>query len=77
MLDGTILEPADENDYHANEVIRCYSAKEIKALLEQTGFEITHYLNRRHIDIPNYVPKPWEPCRTVVAKKPDQNGNYD
>ena len=69
LLDGTILEAADEAGYGANEVIRCYSAKEIELLAESAGFTVTAHLSRKSIGNPDYIPEENEPRRMLILKK--------
>ena len=68
FMDGTIVEPADETGYHANEVIRCYTATEIE---QAAGLDVSHHLTRRHLDDPNHKPGPGEPRGMIVLKRPD------
>ena len=48
MKDGRIIEPADEHGYHANEVIRCYGAKEMEMPAASVGLTVTEHLTRKH-----------------------------
>lgn len=71
MMDDQIVEPTNEEEYHANEVIRCYGAHEIERLAESIGFEVSDHLSRKHIDNHDYSPKPDEPCGIILLRKID------
>jgi ubiquinone/menaquinone biosynthesis C-methylase UbiE len=69
FLDGRIIEGADEEGYGANEVIRCYSAREIEALAAAVGFTVTAHLTRNHIGNTCYTAREDEPRGMIVIKK--------
>lgn len=69
MLDGRILEGTNEKDGGANEVLRCYSAREMESLSESVGFKVAVHLTRNHIGNPEYQPKPYEPRGMIVLVK--------
>jgi ubiquinone/menaquinone biosynthesis C-methylase UbiE len=69
LLDGRIIEGADEEGYGANEVVRCYTAREIVALAESVGFTVTAHLTRNHIGNPDYKALDGEPRGMIVICK--------
>ncbi len=69
LLDGRIIEGVDEEGYGANEVIRCYSAREIELLAGSVGFKVIGHLTRNHIGNPNYQAKDDEPRGMLVVSK--------
>jgi ubiquinone/menaquinone biosynthesis C-methylase UbiE len=68
--DGTIIEAADEDGYGANEIIRCYGAREIEAMARQVGFIVKAHLCRKHIGNPGHEPDENEPRSMLVLMKP-------
>lgn len=74
LLDGRIIEGADEEGYGANEVIRCYSAREIELLAKNVGFKVTAHLTRNHIGNPGYQAKDDEPRGMLVLLKASGDG---
>lgn len=69
LLDGRIIEAADEAGYGANEVIRCYGAREIELLAERFGYNVKVHLARKQVGIPDYVPEENEPRGMVILEK--------
>jgi ubiquinone/menaquinone biosynthesis C-methylase UbiE len=74
LYDGRIIEGADEEGYGANEVIRCYSAREIELLAGSVGFKITAHLTRNHVGNPGYQAKDDEPRGMLVLLKGGGDG---
>ncbi len=69
MLDGRILEGTNEKDGGANEVLRCYTAKEMENLAESAGFGVAAHLTRNHIENPDYRAREDEPRGMIVISK--------
>jgi len=69
LLEGKIIKPAEESGYHADEVIRCYGAREIELLAERSGFKVKAHLTRKQIGNPDYVLEESEPRRMIVLEK--------
>ena len=69
LLDGTIIEAADEAGYGANEVIRCYGAREIEILAESAGFIVTAHLSRKNVASHDYMPEENEPRGMLILRK--------
>jgi SAM-dependent methyltransferase len=69
LLDGRIIEGAVEEDGGADEVLRCYTAREFEALAESAGFSVKAHLTRKHLENPAYSPGPGEPRGMLVAWK--------
>lgn len=70
MNDGSVVVPRAEPGYHANEVIRCYTAPEMEARLMHGGFTDIKFLSRKHIDKPDIVLEPWEEVDIAAATSP-------
>lgn len=68
MDTGDVIVPANEQGYHANEVIRCYSRQEMNGILVAAGYEPVDWFTRKHIDEPDYTPTAWDVYTTVVAR---------
>jgi 2-polyprenyl-3-methyl-5-hydroxy-6-metoxy-1,4-benzoquinol methylase len=69
LLDGKIIKPAEEADYHADEIIRCYGCREIEDLAERTGYSVKAHLSRKQIGNPDYIPEAGEPRGMLVLVK--------
>lgn len=69
LLDGRIIEGADEEGYGANEIIRCYTTREIELLAVSTGFTPTAHLTRNHVENPGYQAGDSEPRGMLVLRK--------
>jgi len=69
LLDGRIIEGAEEEGYGANEVIRCYGAREIELLAGSVRFKVTAHLTRNHIGNSDYQAKDGEPRGMLVVSK--------
>lgn len=69
MLDGRIIKPVVESEYHANEIIRCYGAKEMECLSQSIGFKVIKHLSRNHINDRNYQPNTSEPRGMIILQK--------
>jgi SAM-dependent methyltransferase len=74
LFDGRIIEGVVEEDGGADEVLRCYSAKEIENLAESAGFIVAAHLTRNHIGNPEYQPRPEEPRGMLVIRKAGSGG---
>jgi SAM-dependent methyltransferase len=70
FLDGRIIRAADEKGYGADEIIRCYGAREIELLAEASGFEVKTHLSNKNIGDPGFVPEDGEPRGILVLRKP-------
>lgn len=56
--DGTMTVPKKEPGYHANEIIRCYTMPEMRAMFSNAGLEYTESYSDRHLDVPpKSIPK--------------------
>jgi SAM-dependent methyltransferase len=53
--DGTVIVPTKEPGYHANERIRCYTLREMRAMFSSAGLEYSASYSSRYLDVP---PKP-------------------
>jgi 2-polyprenyl-3-methyl-5-hydroxy-6-metoxy-1,4-benzoquinol methylase len=69
LLDGRIIEAVDEYGNDNSETLRCYTAREMVNLAEETGFTVKAHLTRNHIGNPDYQPKENEPRRMIVLQK--------
>jgi SAM-dependent methyltransferase len=69
LMDGRVIKPAEEADYNANEIIRCYGAREIELLAERTGFSIKVHFSKKQIGNPDYIPEASEPRGMLVLAK--------
>jgi SAM-dependent methyltransferase len=69
LLDGRMIRAADEKGYGADEVIRCYGAREIELLGGRTGFTVKAHLSNNNIGNPGYVPEPHEPRGNIILAK--------
>jgi hypothetical protein len=69
LLDGRIIEAADEYGNNISEVLRCYTAHEMVNLAETAGFSVKAHLTRNHIGNLDYQPRENEPRRMMVIKK--------
>jgi cyclopropane fatty-acyl-phospholipid synthase-like methyltransferase len=70
MDSGEVIIPAQEEGYHANECIRCYTPPEISNILTEAGFTNVVHLGSKHLDHPNAALEPREIREIVVAQKP-------
>lgn len=70
--DGVMIVPKTEHGYHADEIIRCYTVPEIKALFRQAGL---HYLAGYTTADFSLPPKPLSPTspRNVAVGMRDEN----
>ncbi len=69
LTDGRIIKPAEEADYNANEIIRCYGCREIEDLAEMTGFRVKAHLSGKQIGNPDYIPEANEPRGMLILVK--------
>lgn len=69
LLDGRIIEAADDPGYGADEIIRCYGNREIELLAERIGFSVKAHLTRKNIGSPDYVPEENEARGMIVLVK--------
>ncbi len=69
LLDGKIIRAAEEAGYGADEIIRCYSAREIEVLAERIGFGVKAHLTRKQIGSPNYIPEAGEARGMIVLSR--------
>jgi 2-polyprenyl-3-methyl-5-hydroxy-6-metoxy-1,4-benzoquinol methylase len=69
LLDGRVIMPAEETDYNANEIIRCYGCREIEDLAERTGFGVKAHLPKKQVGNPDYMPEANEPRGMIVLTK--------
>jgi ubiquinone/menaquinone biosynthesis C-methylase UbiE len=69
LTEGKIIEAADEAGYGANEVIRCYGAREIELLAERFGYSVKAHLAGKQIGSPDHVPEENEPRGMVILEK--------
>lgn len=69
LNDGTIIRPADEEGYHANEKIRCYTVPEIADILKQTGYTESKFYCRKHLDNHAYEISYDDNLRMAACKK--------
>lgn len=76
LNDGTIIKPANEEGYHANEVIRCYTALEMSDILKQAGFYEYEFLCRKHLENHSYKIEPSDEIRMVSCKKENEIKGY-
>jgi len=69
LLEGKIIGAAEEVGYGADEVIRCYGAREMELLSERTGFSVKAHLTRRQIGSPDHVPEAGEARGMIVLSR--------
>jgi SAM-dependent methyltransferase len=69
LLEGRIIEGTVEEDGGANEILRCYSAREMETLAGTAGFTVTAHLNRYNLENPDRQPLPGEPRGMIALKK--------
>jgi cyclopropane fatty-acyl-phospholipid synthase-like methyltransferase len=67
--DGEMIIPKNEEGYHANESIRCYTPMEIGKMLMKAGFANIVHLARKHLDDPNALLEPWDIREIAVGQK--------
>lgn len=68
--DGTLIRPKPEPGYHADEVIRCYTIPEMRAMLKQAGMKYLAGYSSKNLSLP---PKPLVPeaeRNIIVAERP-------
>jgi SAM-dependent methyltransferase len=69
LMDGRVIKPAEEADYNANEIIRCYGCREIEDLAERTGFGVKAHLSKKQVSNPDYLPEASEPKGIIILVK--------
>jgi ubiquinone/menaquinone biosynthesis C-methylase UbiE len=69
LLEGKIIQAAEETDYGADEIIRCYGAREMELLAEKTGFSVKAHLSNKNIGNPDYAPEAGEPRGNIILTK--------
>jgi 2-polyprenyl-3-methyl-5-hydroxy-6-metoxy-1,4-benzoquinol methylase len=69
LMEGKVIKPAEEADYNANEIIRCYGFREIEDLAERTGYTVKAHLSGKQIGNPEYIPEASEPRGMVILTK--------
>lgn len=67
---GTLLCPKKEPGYHANEVIRCYTAPEMRAMLSKAGLRHVASYSNADLSLPPKSPGPKAIRNIVVAERP-------
>lgn len=65
--DGTIMKPKSESGYHANEIIRCYTIPEMKAMLAHAGLRYIASYSSADLSIPAKARQPGVEPNIVVA----------
>jgi hypothetical protein len=68
--DGTLVRPKAEPGYHANEIIRCYSVPEIRAMLSEAGLRYLASYSADDFSVPPEPPPPEAIRNIVVAERP-------
>ena len=66
MSDGSIIIPADDDVYNANEIIRCYTVPEMKRMLKSAGFGEMTFMSHNNVTNPNHQPSPEERLNIVA-----------
>ena len=69
LTEGKIIQAKEETDYNADEIIRCYGAREIELLSEKAGFNVKAHLSNKNIGNPDYVPEVGEPRGNIILVK--------
>jgi 2-polyprenyl-3-methyl-5-hydroxy-6-metoxy-1,4-benzoquinol methylase len=69
LTDGKIIKAAKQEGYNADEIIRCYSARELELLAERSGFGIKAHLSNNSIGNTDYEPKMDEPRGLLILTK--------
>lgn len=69
FLDGRIVEPAEEDTYSANEIIRCFGAREMELNAESVGFRVQSHICRRQMKQDSSEPDEAEPKGMVLLRK--------
>lgn len=64
--DGTLLRPASEAGYHAQEAIRCYNIPEIQSLFQQAGIKFVESYSDQNFTIPP-VKLPVDKARSIAV----------
>lgn len=67
--DGTIIRPRQESGYHANEVIRCYTVPEMRAMLATAGLRYLASFSNKDFTGPPQPPEPDAFRNIVVAAR--------
>jgi len=68
--DGTLLRPKEEPGYHANEVIRCYTIPEMRAMISKAGLRYLASYSNDDLSVPPKPPAPEAVRNIVVAERP-------
>jgi len=69
LIDGRIIKATKQEDYHSDEIIRCYGLREIEDLAERNGYEVKAHLSNKQIGNPDYTPAVDEPRGIIILKK--------
>ena len=70
LRDGALLRPKAEPGYHANEVIRCYTLPEMRAMLARAGLRYLASYSNGDLSLPPKPPGADVPRDIVVAERP-------
>ncbi len=68
--DGTLVRPKAEPGYHADEVIRCYTIPEMRAMLARAGLKYLASYSSKDFSLPPKPPAPEVERNIIVAERP-------
>ena len=69
LLEGKLIQAAEEAGYGADEIIRCYGAREMELLAEKARFGVKAHLSNKNIGDPDHVPYADEPMGNIILIK--------
>ncbi len=74
LLEGRIIGAAEDDGHGADEIIRCYGAREIENVATSCGFAVRAHLPGAMIENPDHVARPGDPLGILVLAKPAPAG---